>query len=66
MTNNTDNTNEMTKKEQMDTRGGRKVTNPARRKTPTWKYVDGTPGWAVAAARGIGYEVENICCGPRS
>jgi hypothetical protein len=64
MTNNTDNTNEMTKREQMDTRGGRQmppIQGPGRLKTPTWKYVDSTPEWAIANARAIGYEVENIC-----
>ena len=61
MTNKANNKNEMSAREQKATRGGLKVTNPARRKTPTWKYVDCTPGWAVDAARDIGYEVENIC-----
>lgn len=29
-------------------------------KTPTWKYVKGTPQWAIDAAQAIGYEVEEI------
>lgn len=29
-------------------------------KTPTWKYVKGTPQWAIDAAAAIGYEVEEI------
>lgn len=29
-------------------------------KTPTWKYIDGTPGWAIANAIAAGYEVEHI------
>ena len=28
--------------------------------TPTWKYVSGTPSWAVDAARDAGFEVEQI------
>ena len=27
---------------------------------PTWKYVSGTPRWAVEAAIAAGYEVEKI------
>ena len=26
----------------------------------TWKYVEGTPSWAIDAARGAGFEVEQI------
>lgn len=26
----------------------------------TWKYIDGTPAWAIANALAAGYEVENI------
>ena len=29
-------------------------------KTPTWKYIEGTPLWAIIAAIGIGYDVEKI------
>jgi mersacidin/lichenicidin family type 2 lantibiotic len=28
--------------------------------TPTWKYSDGTPGWAIANALAVQYVVENI------
>ena len=29
-------------------------------KTPTWKYVEGTPQWAINAALAVGYEVEKL------
>ena len=66
MTNKANNKNEMTKKEQMDTRGGRKAPSPKMRHAPgrlmppTWKYVDGTPDWAKQAALAMGYEIEAI------
>jgi len=70
MTNKANNKNEMSKREQKDTRGGSRV---GRRKTPpfplvvhewnrpTWKYVDGTPSGSIANAEDMGYETENIC-----
>ena len=67
MTNKANNKNEMTKKEQMDTRGGRKAPSPKMRHAPgrlmppTWKYVDGTPDGAIDNAEDMGYETENIC-----
>lgn len=33
---------------------------PIRAKSVTWKYIDGTPAWAVQAAIAMGYEVEKI------
>jgi mersacidin/lichenicidin family type 2 lantibiotic len=29
-------------------------------KAPTWKYIDGTPDWAIANALSMGYEVEHL------
>ena len=69
MTNKANNKNEMTKKEQMDTRGGSTVGGrkpppfplKAREwKRPTWKYVDGTPDEAIDNAEDMGYETEKI------
>ena len=57
------NKKEMSKKEQKDTRGGRRmppIQGPGQWKPPTWKYVEGTPAGAIAAAQGAGYEVEQI------
>ena len=64
MTNKTNNKNEMTKKEQKNTRGGQQlppIEGPKMRETVTWKYVDSTPRWAIANAKDMGFEVENIC-----
>ena len=62
MTNNA-NTKEMTKKEQKNARGGRRmppIQGPGRWKAPTWKDVEGTPAGAIAGARSMGYEVEQL------
>jgi hypothetical protein len=63
MTNKANNTNEMTAREQKATRGGRQmppIQGPGRWKAPTWKYVEGTPAGAIAGAKSMGYEVEQI------
>jgi hypothetical protein len=43
-------------------RGGAPLTvlSMLRPGTVTWKYVDGTPAWAIQNAIDIGYEVENL------
>jgi len=59
---------EMSKKEQKETKGGRrKPGKPPTRPAPgikpenvSWKTVDGAPDWSDQAAKDIGHDVENI------